>query len=167
MLQILREQRGYTYGIGSGFSGTDIAGPFTVGTGVRSNVTYESVDLIRDIMADYGDGFDESDLEATTGFLLKSNARAFETLGAKINMLQNISAYGLPHDYVVGREQIVRAMTSERIKELAERYVDPDRMIYLVVGDADTQLERLTAVGFGRPILIDRNANPIGGSSGR
>ncbi len=167
MLQILREQRGYTYGIGSGFSGTDIAGPFTVSTGVRSNVTYESLDLIRDIMAEYADGFDESDLEATTGFLLKSNARAFETLGAKINMLQNISAYGLPHDYVVGREQIVRAMTRERIKELAERYVDPDRMIYLVVGDAGTQLERLTAVGFGRPILIDRNANPIGDSSGR
>lgn len=167
MLQILREQRGYTYGIGSGFSGTDIAGPFTVSTGVRSNVTYESLDLIRDIMAEYADGFDESDLEATTGFLLKSNARAFETLGAKINMLQNISAYGLPHDYVVGREQIVRAMTRERIKELAERYVDPDRMIYLVVGDAGTQLERLTAVGFGRPILIDRNANPIGDFSGR
>ena len=107
--------------------------------------------------------FDEADLEATTSFLLKSNARRFETLGAKINMLQSISSYDLPPDYVVQREGIVRDMTVERIKDLAGRYGDAGRMIYLVVGDARTQLDRLTQVGFGRPILIDRDGNRAAG----
>lgn len=159
--QILREQRGYTYGAGSGFSGTDIPGPFTVRTSVRSNVTLESVSLIKEILEDYAPGFDESDLEATTSFLLKSNARRFETLGAKINMLQNISSYDLPVNYVLQREAAVRDMTEERIKELADRYIVAGRMIYLVVGDAGTQLDRLTQVGFGRPILIDRDGNRV------
>jgi len=45
--QILREQRGYTYGIGSGFSGTDMPGPFRISSSVRANVTYEALDLVK------------------------------------------------------------------------------------------------------------------------
>ena len=39
----LREQRGYTYGIASGFAGTDVPGPFRISSSVRSNVTAESL----------------------------------------------------------------------------------------------------------------------------
>ena len=161
LLQVLREEKGYTYGVGSFFSGTDLPGPYTIATGVRANVTLESIHVIKDILEGYGEGFNEADLEATTSYLLRANARAFETPNAKINMLRNISAYGLPHDYVVEREQIVRDMTEERVQELARRYADASRMIYLVVGDARTQLARLNALGMGRPILIDRDANPL------
>ena len=164
LTQVLREQKGYTYGIGSFFSGTNLPGPYTIATGVRSNVTLESIESIKGLLEEYAAGFDDTDLEATTSYLLRANARAFETPNAKINMLRNISAYGLPHDYVAEREQIVRGMTAERVRELAERYADASRMTYLVVGDARTQLERLNALGLGRPILIDRNANPLGAS---
>ena len=164
ILQVLREQKGYTYGAAAFFSGTDLPGPFTIATGVRSNVTLESIESIKGILEAYGEGFDDADLEATTSYLLRANARAFETPNAKINMLQNISAYGLPHDYVVEREQIVREMTGERVRELASRYADASRMIYLVVGDARTQLGRLNSLGLGGPIAIDRDANPLGAS---
>ncbi len=66
-----------------------------------------------------------------------------------------MSAYGLPNDYVVQREQIVRDMTVARISELAKQYANPDRMIYLVVGDAKTQLNRLEALGYGKPVLLN------------
>ena len=42
-------------------------------------------------------------------------------------------------------------MTVERIQELADQYVRPDRMIYLVVGDSETQLDRLKQLGVGDP----------------
>ncbi|MDZ7771182.1 MAG: pitrilysin family protein [Balneolaceae bacterium] len=154
LTQELREGKGYTYGIGSGFGGSELRGPFTISTGVRSNVTYESAELIRQILADYPDTFSEEDLATTKSFLLKSNARAFETLGAKLGMLQDISAYGWPYDYVRQREEVVREMTVERIRELAERYVNPARMHWLVVGDADTQLERLQGLGYGEPVRL-------------
>ena len=158
--QVLREQKGFTYGASSRFSGSDLRGPFTVGTIVRANVTLESVALIRDILASYADGFTPDDLAATQSYLIRSNARALETLRSKIGMLEKISTLSLPLDYVVKRERVIEGMTMERVRELARRYVDPLRMVVLVVGDAETQLSRLADVGLGQPILIDRSARP-------
>jgi len=53
LTQELREGKGYTYGIRSGFSGSDMAGPFTISSGVRTNVTYESAALVKDILEAY------------------------------------------------------------------------------------------------------------------
>ena len=160
--QVLREQKGYTYGASSRFSGSDLPGPFAVGTGVRSNVTLESVELIRDILAGYADGFTQEDLDMTQSYLIRSNARAFETLRSKISMLEKISTLGLPLDYVVERERVVDTMTLDRVRDLARRYVDPARLVFLVVGDAHTQLPRLSTAGLGRPILIDIREPPAG-----
>ncbi|GAB5408162.1 MAG: hypothetical protein BalsKO_05270 [Balneolaceae bacterium] len=155
--QELREGKGYTYGIGSGFSGSELPGPFTISSGVRTNVTYESAALVKEILSNYPDTFTEQDLETTKSFLLKSNARRFETLGAKLNMLEDMSDYGWSANYVKEREQVVKDITIDRISELAEQYANPNKMIYLVVGDAKTQLNRLEALGFGKPILISQD----------
>lgn len=152
--QQLREGKGYTYGITSSFSGTKSPGPFTVASGVRTNVTLESAQLVKEIIDKFASTYTEADLATTKSFLIKSNARAFETASSKLNMLENISKYGFPHDYVKQREQIVRTMTVPKIKELAAKYLDSNKMIWLVVGDAKTQLPRMKELGFGEPILI-------------
>lgn len=153
--QELREGKGYTYGIGSGFSGTDLPGAFTISSGVRTNVTYESAALVKDILEQYPTTFTEQDLETTKSFLLKSNSRRFETLGAKLNMLEDISDYGWSADYMKDREQVVKDMTLDEISNLARTYANPDKMIYVVVGDAKTQMDRLEALGFGKPVLVN------------
>ncbi|REG94468.1 M16 family metallopeptidase [Algoriphagus antarcticus] len=154
--QELREGKGYTYGIWSSFEGGKVAGPFSIGSGVRSNVTYESAQLVQDILSDFSSTYSPEDLATTQSFMIKSNARAFETAGAKLNMLENISEYGWDADYVKDREKIVKEMTVERIQELAGSYLDPNKMIWLVVGDAKTQLEGLEKLGFGKPVLINQ-----------
>ena len=156
LTQELREGKGYTYGVRSGFSGTNIKGPFIVSSNVRSNVTYESVSLIKEILENYGENFNENDLEVTKGYMLKSGARAFETLNSKLSMLSNISNYNYPVDYAKKRENIVKALTVEDVQALAEKYIHPDRMIYLIVGDADTQLDKLEKLGMGKPILLNK-----------
>jgi len=154
--QQLREGKGYTYGIFSNFSGSRMTGPFTISTGVRSNVTLESLQLIKEILDNYGKNYSEADLATTKGFLIKSNARAFETSGAKLNMLDNISKYGWKYDYAKQRESIVNAMTVKQIQELSAKYFDPNKMIWLVVGDAKTQLPRLKELGFGEPVMLEK-----------
>lgn len=153
--QELREGKGYTYGIGSGFSGSDIAGPFTISSGVRTNVTYESAALVKEILEEYPETFTDEDLENTKSYLIKSSARQFETSGSKLNMLSNISAYGWSPDYVRERQEIVQNMTQEEIRELARKYANPNKMIWLVVGDAETQMDRLEQLGFGEPVLVN------------
>jgi len=155
LTQELREGKGYTYGIRSGFSGSHLPGPFSIGSGVRTNVTYESLALIKNILDEYPQSFTTEDLEKTKSFLLKSNARAFETLGSKIGILETMSRHGWDAGYLKQREDQVRSITLDDIRELARKYANPDRMIYLVVGDARTQLDRLTTLGFGDPILLN------------
>lgn len=155
LTQQLREGKGYTYGISSRFNGTAHEGYFRIGSGIRTNVTYEATSLVKQILEDYGKNYNQEDLDVTKGFTLKSTARAFETLGAKLNMLSNISNYGLDDDYAKQRQAIVSEMTVEDIKALAEDYIKPNQMIYLIVGDAATQLDKLEGLGFGKPILLN------------
>lgn len=161
LTQQLREGKGYTYGIRSGFRGDDKAGTFTISSGVRSNVTYESAALVKDIVENYGKNFNKNDLEVTKGFTIKSNARAFETLGAKLRMLSNISDLGYDDDYAKKREDIVKNLTVEDMKKLSEKYLRPDKMIYFVVGDAKTQLDKLEQLGFGKPVLLNPTFEPL------
>lgn len=155
LTQELREAKGYTYGIRSNFSGTEEVGEFSIFSGVRSNVTLESMEAVRKILEEYPETFSEQDLETTRSFLLKSNARAFETAGAKLRMLREMSQYGLSPNYLNERADIVREMGQQRISQLARQYANPNEMIWLVVGDAATQLERTQQLGFGDPVLLN------------
>lgn len=148
LTQQLREGKGYTYGIGSGFGGSKSAGPFTISTSVRTNVTLESTKLIKEILEQFADKYSEADLQTTKSFMIKSNARAFETAGAKLNMLENISKYGWRSDYVKQREQLVKNMTLADMQRLARQYLNVNQMAWLVVGDAKTQLPRMKELGF-------------------
>ena len=159
LTQQLREGKGYTYGIRSSFSGTSYKGEFNISSGIRTNVTYEATSLIKQILEDYGKNYSEEDLEVTKGYTIKSNARAFETLGAKLNMLSNISNYGLSDDYAKKREAIVNELTIDDVKLLIENYIKPNQMIYLIVGDAESQLNKLESLGFGTPILLNKEEN--------
>ncbi|MDH7913060.1 pitrilysin family protein [Winogradskyella sp. SYSU M77433] len=155
LTQELRESKGYTYGIRSRFDGTANKGEFVISSGVRSNVTYESAALVKEILENYGKNYNDEDLEVTKGFTIKSSARAFETLGAKLNMLTNISNYDYNDNYAKQQEELVKAMTVADIKALVEKYIKPNQMIYLIVGDAATQLDKLEALGFGKPVLLN------------
>ena len=153
---ILREEKGYTYGARSGFSGGLYPGTFYASSSVHSQATFESVQIFKEEMTKYREGISEEDLEFTKNSLIKSNAMQFETYGALLSMLDHIAAYGLPDDYVKKREDMVQDMTQERVKELAQKYIHPERMIYLVVGDAESQLIPLKKIGLGEPILIEQ-----------
>ena len=152
---ILREEKGFTYGAGSRFSGSNYPGLFTAVAAVRSNATVESLQIFKDEMERYSKSVSDETIIATQNALIKTNARRFETLGALMGMLNNIQQYNLQDDYVKGREDYVRQFTAEQHQALARKYINPGKMVYLVVGDAKTQLEPLKDIGMGDPILLD------------
>jgi zinc protease len=145
---VLREEKGYTYGARTSFSGSYIPGTFIASSSVRSSATFESVEIFKKLMEDYRKGISMEDMTFTKNSLNKSKAREFETLGAKLRMLQDISMYDLPVDYVREQEKIVSDMTLEQHKALAEKYIDPSRMYYVIACDAATQMEPLEKIGF-------------------
>ena len=158
---ILREEKGFTYGARTSFTGSIYPGYFVASSSVSSNSTFESVQIFVEEMNKYRDGIPPSDLEFTKNALIRSNARAFETLGELRRMLDNIATYNLPFNYVKQRENFVRNYTPEQHKELAQKYIEPNAMTYLIVGDAKTQLEPLKKLGIGNPVLLDREGNSL------
>ena len=158
---VLREEKGYTYGARSGFSGTKIPGTFTASSSVRTNTTGESVSIFKDEIANYKAGISEEDLAFTKNALIKSNARRFETQGSLLGMLQERSAYGLDPNYIAEEEATINNMTLEQHKELANKYLDESKMAYLVVGDAATQYQQFKDMGFDEVMLLDKDGNEV------
>ena len=151
----LRVNKGYTYGVRSSFSGGIDRGLFSVGSSVRSNVTLESMTIIRDIVKNYGPSFTPEELETMKGALLRGQALKSETLSDKLGMLSDMSAYGYASDYKAQNAKRIEAMTLPEFKALADKYLRPDAMFYLVVGDAETQAGRLKDLGYGEPIILN------------
>lgn len=149
LMQSLREEKGYSYGFRSGFSGDTNVGHFTMGGAVRANVTLEAAQLARDIARDYGASFTADDLQTTRESMGKRRALAFETPGAKLGILAAIGDHGLPADYLEREAGQISGLDLAQVRTLADRHLRTDAMIYVVVGDAATQAERLEALGYG------------------
>ncbi len=156
---ILREEKGYTYGARTSFTGSDFPGYFVASAGVQSDATLESAQIFRDEMIKYRNGISTEDLQFTKDALIKSNALRYETIGALRGMLSQIAWYNLPFDYIKDQERQISDMTLEQHKMLAQKYIHPDKMIYLIAGDKATQMEKLRELGFGDPILLDKDGN--------
>ena len=154
--QILREEKGYTYGASSYFEEMKSVAPFIAGTSVRSDATFESVSIIKDEMEKYRNGVSEADLQFIKDCMIRSNALRFETNNALVNMLSTMGRYGLPEDYIKREEDVIKNMTVEEHKAVTDKYIVPDKMYYVVVGDAATQLKPLEKIGFGKPVLIEK-----------
>ena len=153
-MQIIREQKGFTYGAYSSFNGFKNYGYFSASSRVRTNSTLESVEIFKTEMEKYRKSMPQEYIDFTKSGMLKSNARRFETLGSLIGMLNIMTSYKLPPDYVKKEETYLKELTVEKQLEVAKKYIDPSKMYYVVVGDAKTQLKPLEKVGLGKPILV-------------
>ena len=152
----LRVEKGYTYGIRSGFNGSEDRGTFNVRSSVRTNVTKESIELIRDIVGNYGKDFTQEELDIMKGALLRNQALKNETLRDKLGMLNEMSGFGYADDFRVQNAKAIEAMTLEDFKALTAKYLRPNAMNYLIVGDAETQAEGLKALGYGEPVMLNK-----------
>jgi zinc protease len=151
---ILREDKGFTYGARSNFNGGKNYGSFIATSRVRTNSTLESATIFKEEMEKYRKNIPQEYIDFTKSSLLKNNALRFETLGNLLSMLKTMTSYNLPDDYIKQEEKFIKSLTIEKQLELVNKYIDPSKMYYVVVGDAKTQLDDLEKVGLGKPILL-------------
>ncbi len=159
---ILREEKSFTYGARSAFNGTTYPGAFRMTTQVQANATFETAKIVKDEIAKYRNGVTAEDLETVKNTLLKANAGRFETLQQLSGMLNPIVTYGYPFDYIHQRELTVRNMTLAEHTALAQKYLHPDQLVFVIVGDKATQFDKLKELGLGDPILLDKDGKPVG-----
>lgn len=161
LFQTLRIEKGYTYGAYAYIPQRTEVSPFTVRTSVRANATLPSLEIIKDMVANYAENFSQEDVEVTQTKVLKANTRAFESLGAKLNMLHEISKFGKQANFMEQEQEELTSMKLEDYREMISKYMNESKMLYLVVGDGATQLEEVRKLGMGDPIVLDINGDPI------
>ena len=162
LTQTLRINKGYTYGAYSYIQSRKLyPGAFVAATQVRTNVTLESLQIVQQLIAEYADTFGQEDLATTQNLLRKGNTRRFETLGQLLGEVTQYSRYQWPTDYLEREQAQLAAMDLDQAHALINTHLHEPDMIYLVVGDAETQLERVKQLGLGDPVMLDKAGQPL------
>ena len=161
LMRTLRLEKGYTYGAGSFYRENSYQTPFYAYSQVRSNVTLESLEIFKNIINGYAESYNSEDLELTKNKLIKQNALRFERLGSLLNMLDTISKFNFPDTYIQEQQDVLRSMNLQDAKSIAQSEFNADKMYFVIAGDAKTQLSRIKELGYGNPIMLDREGNTI------
>jgi zinc protease len=131
----IREDKGYTYGIGSGLASLVNAGYFYISTEVGTDVTektlteiYKEIKLLREELVD------EEELETVRNYVLGQFLRSVDGPYSLADKFKAIWEYGLDYDYFENYFNAVKTITPEEIKALANKYLQEEDLIELVVG---------------------------------
>ncbi len=152
----LREQKGYTYGVRSGFDFRQGPGPFLVQAAVQTQAT---ADAVRETLAEIAalrttrpptpEEMELARLSVTRGY-----PRNFETAGQVARGLVQLALYGLADDTFEQFVPCVERVTAEEVIAAAGR-LDLRRMVVAVVGDREQVLPGLEALGLGEPQVLE------------
>ncbi|MBA3786712.1 MAG: insulinase family protein, partial [Acidobacteria bacterium] len=161
----LREDKGYSYGARSGFSYRRGAGPFTASAGVQTAVTKESViEFLKEIRGIRGEiPVTAAELEYNKQSLVRRLPAGFETVDQIASQLANSVIYNLPDNYFTDYAARVNAVTLEDVNRVANKYLTPDKLAIVVVGDRKTIESGLKAIeGLDDSIIyLDPEGNTI------
>jgi zinc protease len=160
LFQVLRVEKGYTYGAYSYLGKSKELAPFIVTSSVRSNATLPSLEIIQKMLKDYGTTFSEHEVSVTKNKILKGNTLAYEALNSKLGLLRDITKYGKSKKFVEEDQQQLISMTLSDFKNTIEKYMNEKDLFYLVVGDKTTQLEELKKLK-GKVTELDIKGNLV------
>ena len=157
----LREKKGYTYGARSGFSGSDIIGPFSASAGVKAEKTDSSLmDFFAEIENYKAKGITDDELAFTKSSLGQRDALKYETPFQKAMFLQTILDYKLNKNFIDRQSSILKAISKNDINGLAKQYLPTDKMIVVVVGDKASNWDKVAALGY-EMVELDLDGNPV------
>ena len=145
----LREDKGWTYGARSGFSGNDRGSQFTASAGIKASATDSAVvEFIKEIKGFQENGITDDELNFMRNSIGQRDARRYETPFQKAGFLGNIIRYDLDGSYVDRQAEIIQSITREEINALARKYLNTDNAYILVVGDGASNRDKLKALGY-------------------
>jgi zinc protease len=132
----LREAHGYTYGANSQFVFRRAAGPFVVASGIRTEVTAPAVaEIFKEIRGMSAKPPTGDELALAKDSLVRSLPAQFETSSRVTGSTSNIYLYDLGLDYYTKLPARLTAITTEQVKSAADKYLAPEKLLVIAVGD--------------------------------
>lgn len=145
---ILREEKGYTYGAGSDLDAGRYRGDWSASTSVRTEVTGPALqDLLAEVARMREEPVPETELSDAQRSMVASFALSLESPGRMLDYYLTQWRYGLPDDYWDRYPDRIMAVTPAQVQAAARKYLDPDRLLVVAVGDESKIGADLTAHG--------------------
>jgi zinc protease len=157
----LREDKGYTYGISSRFSGGPEQGSFLVSSEINKEATTAAVtEVLQELERYSAGGMTEDEYRYLQNAIGQRDALRYETPGAKLGLVSNILRYDLPLNYRKKQTALLKETGRDTLNELAGRLIDHENMAIVIVGDVPAIRPELETLGI--PIkLLDEDGREI------
>jgi predicted Zn-dependent peptidase len=150
---VLREEKGYTYGIRSVFRPRRVGGLFLTSGSVRADATVESVRLLLDLLASGRDGFSPEEVRAGVDFISKTAPGRFATADAVADEAATMALDGLTTDFTTETLDAMRDLDGERLTAAYRDWVQGEWTV-VIVGDASTYADGVRELGIGDVTVV-------------
>ncbi len=145
---VLREDKGYTYGVRMAFSPLRQGGSFSVQASFRTEVVVDALQITRDLIDIGPKPFTAQEVDDAVAFYTGVSPLRYATADGVADQAANQALMGLPDDYVDRSLALLRSVTPESAGAAYGSLVVPDTLSLVVVGDAEQLAEPLRAAGF-------------------
>ena len=152
----LRQEKGYTYGVRTGFDLRRGLGPFVLQTSVQTDVTS---DAIREALTEIDDirgsrPATADELALARASVTRGYPRGFETAQQVARSVSQLALHNLPDSYFEQFVPRIDAVTLDDVTRVAAEYLDTTRMVTLAVGDHDRIASTFSTLNLGEPFVM-------------
>jgi zinc protease len=158
----LREAHGYTYGAGSFFSYHRAPGPFVVYSDVRTDVTAPATtEIFNELRKMRETQMTAEEMKLSKDSITRSMPGRFERGTDAAGTFAELFVYDLPLDYFSKLPELVDAVTAEQAQGAAQKYIHPESIVVLAVGDRAKIENDMKKLNLGKMEIRDTDGNIV------
>jgi len=152
----LREAHGYTYGAGSTFAYHRLPGPFLAYSAVRTDVTAPATtEIFNELKRMRDTQMTPEEMKLSKDSITRSMPGRFERGSDAVGTFAELFIYDLPLDYFSKFPDAVEAVNSEQAQATAQKYIHPDKIAVVAVGDRSKIESEMRKLNLGKIEIRD------------
>ena len=160
--QNLREKHGYTYGAGSSFDFRKLTGAFTAYSAVQTAITDSAlIEFFKELNGILQPISDE-EIQRAKNYLMLRYPERFQSVSQITSQLADLVTYNLPDGYFNDYASKVNAVTKDDVQNVVKKYLDPQKVAIIIVGDLKTIEKPIAALKLGK--IVNMTINDVLGS---
>ncbi|HEY2322190.1 MAG TPA: insulinase family protein [Thermoanaerobaculia bacterium] len=166
LMSHIRSEAGLAYGVGGGIgAGWDHPMLFAVQMSTKSPTTIQSIGMVKKEINDLQTTpFTADELQHAKDTILNAFVFTMDSKAKVLNQRVSLEFYGYPADYWQKYQHGIEAVTAADVERVAKKYIHPDQLALLVVGNEKDFDKPLTTIGNVTPIDV---TIPEAGASAR
>jgi predicted Zn-dependent peptidase len=159
----IREQKGYSYGVNSGFNYGKGPGAFRAGGSIFTAKTDAAlIEFMKELKGIVGEKpITDEELKTAKESLIQGLPQRFASVSAISSAITSLVVQGLPEDYYQTYAKNVSAVTKDDLLRVAKHYIDLGHLAIVIVGDRAKVEESLKATGVAPITMLDLEGNPV------